>query len=340
MGSWGDHGLLGFALHPNFKFNGYVYLLYVVDRDHLLNCDASIHDPSCSATTTDYSSATIGRITRYKANLPAGASDYLNATSVDPLSRRVMLGETAASGCPILFQSHGVGSLLFGDDETLFATCGDGASDVVIDTGSASDTYWNQALTGTSPPIIRAAENVGAYRAQMVNSLSGKVIRIDPMTGDGVSTNPWYDPLAPRAARSRVWSLGLRDPLRIALVPGSGSHNPNDGAPGVVLIGDTGMNGWEEFNVARFGGDNFGAPRFEGMDPHPGYSSAITVNRDAPNPLFGSGSCTQPYFSFQDLIGAYGSLPLKNPCNGAVDIPVDRSYAHASETRDRLELRH
>ena len=342
VGSWGDHGLLGFALHPNFKFNGYVYLLYVVDRDHLLNCDASMHDPRCSATTTDYGSATIGRITRYQANLPAGATDYSSATSVDPLSRRVMLGETADSGCPILAQSHGVGSLLFGDDGTLFATCGDGASDVVIDTGSASDTYWNQALTGTSPPIIRAAENVGAYRAQMVNSLSGKLIRIDPMTGDGVSTNPWYDPRAPRAARSRVWSLGLRDPLRIALVPGSGSHNPNDGAPGVLLIGDAGLKAWEEINVARLGGDNFGAPRFEGMDPHPGYSSAITVNRDAPNPLFGSGSCTQRYFSFQDLIGAYGSLPLPNPCNRSVNIPsaipththqppeIDWSYATAT----------
>ncbi|HEY6599933.1 MAG TPA: PQQ-dependent sugar dehydrogenase, partial [Pseudomonadales bacterium] len=321
VGSWGDHGLLGFALHPNFKLNGYVYLLYVVDRDHLLNCDASIHDPSCSETTTNYASATIGRITRYQANLPTGATDYASATSVDPLSRTVILGQTADSGCPILFQSHGVGGLLFGADETLFATCGDGASDVLVDTGSSLDTYWEQALTETSPPIMLLEENVGAYRAQMVNSLSGKLIRIDPMTGDGVSTNPWYDPQAPRAPPSRVWSLGLRDPFRIALVPGSGSDNPNDGTPGVLLIGDAGLKAWQEFNVARFGGDNFGSPRFEGMDPHPGYSSAITFDRDAPNPLFGTGGCTQQYFSFQDLIGSYGSLPLKNPCDGVVDIP-------------------
>ena len=32
VGGWRDFGLLGFALHPNFEQNGYVYALYVVDR--------------------------------------------------------------------------------------------------------------------------------------------------------------------------------------------------------------------------------------------------------------------------------------------------------------------
>src|SRR5258706_11398094 len=35
VGNWGDHGLLGFALHPNFRHNGYIYLFYVVDHHHL-----------------------------------------------------------------------------------------------------------------------------------------------------------------------------------------------------------------------------------------------------------------------------------------------------------------
>ena len=35
VGGWHDHGLLGFALHPHFDENGYIYLLYVVDRHHL-----------------------------------------------------------------------------------------------------------------------------------------------------------------------------------------------------------------------------------------------------------------------------------------------------------------
>ncbi len=37
VGAWHDHGLLGFALHPQFDQNGYIYLLYLVDRHHLIN---------------------------------------------------------------------------------------------------------------------------------------------------------------------------------------------------------------------------------------------------------------------------------------------------------------
>ena len=35
VGGWRDHGLLGFALHPNFRQNGYIYLAYTVDHHHL-----------------------------------------------------------------------------------------------------------------------------------------------------------------------------------------------------------------------------------------------------------------------------------------------------------------
>ena len=36
VGAWEDHGMVGFALHPQFAVNGYIYLFYVVDRHHLL----------------------------------------------------------------------------------------------------------------------------------------------------------------------------------------------------------------------------------------------------------------------------------------------------------------
>src|SRR5262245_50389997 len=35
VGGWRDFGLLGFALHPNFRQNGYIYLAYTVDHHHL-----------------------------------------------------------------------------------------------------------------------------------------------------------------------------------------------------------------------------------------------------------------------------------------------------------------
>ena len=119
---------------------------------------------------------------------------------MDYSSRRVLLGETKTAGFPILYQSHGVGSLMFGTDGTLLASCGDGASYSSNDIGSAPETYYAQAL---SDGILKPKENVGAYRAQLVDSLSGKIVRIDPATGDGIPSNPFYDPANPRAARSR-----------------------------------------------------------------------------------------------------------------------------------------
>src|SRR5688572_5091712 len=63
VGGWRDFGLLGFCLHPNFLNNGHVYLLYVVDRHHLLYAGT----PSYNSSSNQYFAATIGRITRYTA---------------------------------------------------------------------------------------------------------------------------------------------------------------------------------------------------------------------------------------------------------------------------------
>ncbi len=56
-----DSGLKGFALHPNFLTNGYIYLLYEVDRHHLINFGTAEYNPA----TDDHLNASIGRITRY-----------------------------------------------------------------------------------------------------------------------------------------------------------------------------------------------------------------------------------------------------------------------------------
>src|SRR5690606_22741985 len=108
--------------------------------------------------------------------------------------------------------------------------------------------------------IIRPEENVGALRSQLVNCLNGKVLRIDPATGDGVPGNPFYDANAPRSPKSRVWALGLRNPYRFIRRPGTGSTNPADANPGVFYIGDVGYITWEEMEVCNMAGMNFGWP--------------------------------------------------------------------------------
>ena len=97
VGAWRDFGMLGFALDPRFHENGYLYLSYVVDRHHLLNAGTPAYDPAAN----EYFAATIGRITRYTARAADGFR------SVDPASRKVLVGETKPTGFPILQQTHG-----------------------------------------------------------------------------------------------------------------------------------------------------------------------------------------------------------------------------------------
>ena len=303
VGGWRDHGMLGVVIDPSFESNGLIYLFYVVDRHHLDYAGT----PSYNANTDTYYDASIARITRYRLT---AASQF---TQVDPASRTILVGDSASNGFPIAHQSHAVGSLAFGEDGTLLATFGDSASYESTDTGGqVSGGYVTSAL---ARGILSAKENVGAYRAQLIDSHCGKLIRIDPATGDGVSSNPWFDPAAPRAPRSRVWCLGLRNPFRMTIVEHSGSHDPADADPGTLLIGDVGYNTWDELNVADRGGLNFGWPVFEGQTYEPGYAGSAIGNPDTPNPLAG-GSCAAaiPFRSLIQQATQQPSLIYPNPC--------------------------
>jgi len=101
VGAWGDHGMLGFALDPEFRVNGYIYVLYVVDRYYLFHSGDPDYDPNAN----EYNAATIGRLTRYTCR----SSDGFR--SVDPTSRQILIGETKQTGIPICSDTHGVGSL-------------------------------------------------------------------------------------------------------------------------------------------------------------------------------------------------------------------------------------
>lgn len=319
VGAWRDFGLLGLAVHPSFPAVPDIFLVYIVDRHHLLHFGTPAYDPAAN----DYYSATIGRITRYSLD---PADDFRR---VIPGSRTVLLGDGPSTGLPICHQSHSIGGILFGEDGTLLVSMGDSASYEAIDIGGqVSGGYVNQAL---ADGIIRAKEDVGCFRSQVVDSLCGKVLRLDPSTGAGVPGNPWFDPASPGSARSRVWALGLRNPFRMALVPGSGSHDPADARPGTLLIGDVGWVIWEEIEVCSAPGQNFGWPVFEGNNFHDEYSSADTVNLDAQVPGCGP-------VPFRDLIRQDSLAPgrflsrcrvLQAEATSAAGAPVattDRGY--------------
>ncbi|GLH74127.1 hypothetical protein GETHLI_26290 [Geothrix limicola] len=227
-----DHGLLGFALDPDFANNGYVYLWYTVERALLYNQPDLPHDVS---------GATQGRCTRYTV---------VNH-HIDPATRHVVLGQDLMDGPPIMGTTHGVGTCFFGADGSLMLSVGD---------GSLGDPYGAEGVAHGI--ITQAMSDLKQLRAQDNNSLSGKLLRVDKVTGEGLPTNPHYDPNNKRSAQSRMYVKGLRNPYRVTNIAGVGLGN----GPGYFLVSDTGENTWEEVALYTAPDDNGGWPYYEGFD--------------------------------------------------------------------------
>ncbi len=234
-----DLGLIGVVLDPDYMSNGYIYFCYAIVESSFSGYNPN--DP-----------ATMGRVTRYTVDDPN--VDYPTAQLA---SRKVLLGTEAGDGFPITFVSHMGGALAFGDDGSLMLSTGDGATFVTTDNGNQG--YYQHAI---SLGIMSPAENVGANRSQLDSSMCGKILRIDPETGDAMKDNPLYDSANPRSAVSRLWAKGLRNPWRMLHIPNSGNHDN----PGAFLVGDVGSSYYEELNLVSEPNLNFGWPHYEGMD--------------------------------------------------------------------------
>ncbi|MCL5994781.1 MAG: PQQ-dependent sugar dehydrogenase [Chloroflexi bacterium] len=99
-----------------------------------------------------------------------------------------------------------------------------------------------------------------AVRAQNIDNLQGKIIRINKEDGTGVPGNPFYDAKNPKSARSRVWSYGLRNPFRFGVHP----------VTGIPYVGNVGWATYESLYRA-LPGTNFGWPCVEGILNRPEY---------------------------------------------------------------------
>ena len=239
-----DRGLLGLAFDPDFETNRYVYLSYVVAEDGVETA------PDGENSRVD----AFARVTRYTANA-TGTRARLG-------TRRVLIGETWSQGIPACYHSHSVGTVQFGLDGSLLVGTGDAAHFVGIDPGGRYDACFGEGPQGQER--FPLSEDIGAFRSQRLESLAGKVLRVDPETGLGLPDNPfWTGDGADNA--SRVWALGFRNPFRFHVGPGEG--------PGTLHLGDVGFETWEEVNVVRRG-DNGGWPCFEGPDPVQAYQDA------------------------------------------------------------------
>jgi glucose/arabinose dehydrogenase len=105
----------------------------------------------------------------------------------------------------------------------------------------------------------------------------GKLLRLDPLTGQAIcpgATNAArysvMNPFCtgnPNVWQSKIWALGIRQSWRMnvrPLMPGE----TLDGTPGTIYTAEVGEGGFEEINVVRGAGQNFGWPCWEGMLVH------------------------------------------------------------------------
>ena len=279
----GDRGMLGVAIDPDYAINHYVYFLYTVDPDSNGN-DNNNEDAW-------------GRLVRYRTS----AAD---SNVVDPASRTVLMGTNWRDGPIIGSPSHTIGALRWGADQSLLITAGDGAQYSDVDDGGLDAAMFGPLK---ADPYL----DIGAYRAQYIGCLNGKLLRINRFTGQGFPSNPFWNGDS-GAARSKVWAYGLRNPFRFSVKPGTGNADSTAGDPGTLYIGDVGWANWEEIDIARVGGKNFGWPCYEGLGEQFGYQNAapshggcdsIGVSPWNPNPV------TQPTATWHHSTDDIGTPP-------------------------------
>ncbi len=242
-----DRGLLDIELHPDLANNPYLYAYYVVDppdagasgnagRDglgnryaHLVRYTLNLDGPTPTIVAGS-EKIMLGAGGRSLADISGGGQlDY-----TDPVHRNARASDVDANGnykqdyIKVDSRSHAGGAIEFGPDGALYVATGDGTS-------------YNYADPRT-------------VSVQNVNSLSGKILRIDPMTGQGLADNPYATAGNLDANASKVWQMGLRNPYTMAF-----------SQDGKLMISETGWYSWEEINSGGKGA-NFGWPYFEGGD--------------------------------------------------------------------------
>jgi glucose/arabinose dehydrogenase len=260
------------------------------------------------AFANDFASS--GRFYVYYTSRPGGdiQVDEFTAAgpSVDLASRRPIITVPHPT-----FGNHNGGQLQIGPDGMLYLATGDG--------GSGGDPNGN---------------------AQNLDSLLGKVIRIDPRPGDAGSYSiPPGNPFAGAPGRDEIWSYGLRNPYRFSF----------DRLTGAIAIGDVGQSQWEEIDYvpgpqaargANFGWDcREGAHDFSGADERCAGAGSFT------DPIFeyanGGGTCavTGGYVVRDQSLGdLYGRYLYADYCAGEIRSLVPGVPAASGDRSEGLNV--
>ena len=256
---YGDRGLMGIAVHPNYPNPAYVYLAYA-------------YEPESGAQHAE-SGARTARVVRVESGpngdqaRPGSMVVLLGKHGAPEAAGNMDRGDRSPYSCmadaaigqadttyvrdclPVDGPSHTVDGLVFGPDGALYVSAGD----------------------GTLQPDLNV-------RAQHLDSLAGKILRINPISGAGYPDNPFYDGDA-QSNRSKVYALGVRNPYRFTFDP-----------QGQLVVGDVGGERYEEINRGAPGA-NFGWPCLEGPLPNSGDPACAGVSA-------GSAAVTTAWHSY------------------------------------------
>ncbi|MET0558185.1 MAG: PQQ-dependent sugar dehydrogenase [Solirubrobacterales bacterium] len=293
-----DRGLLGLALDPGFEEGRpYVYALYTYD--HILGDPApppKWGEPDhtgdgCAEPDGADDCLVSGRLVRLTANGDVALGGAGNATET-----------VLAEGWCQQFSSHSIGDLEFGPEGNLYVSGGEGASFESADYGQFGTKVPNPC---GDPPAGKGGDEEwpdaegGALRALNPKLLSGKVLRIDPETGEGVAGNPRFG--SADATERKILAEGFRNPFRFAIDP----------ATDEVYVGNVGWGEVEE--IDRFAGSpgsvyNSGWPCMEGAGRNPGYDFGLTFCEG----IYATpGATASPFFSYRHDAGVVPG----DPCN-------------------------
>ncbi len=255
---------------------------------------------------------------------PCQALYALGDDSVEPRNRGTSERVLIEDWC-IQFNTHTVGSLVFGPDGALYAAAGDGADWRRTDYGQFGDPVNPcddppAGIGRAAPPDVAEGGSLRALsplrEAGSPITLDGTVIRIDPETGAALPDNPWAASDDPNLRR--IIAFGLKNPFRVTL----------DTQQSALWIGDVGHSTWEEINRLPLPVRtpvNFGWPCYEGAPRQDNYNRVNELNPDGFQ-IATTGRCRALYDDGDDAVEppffAYRHYQSVTPADGC---PFDGS---------------